>query len=134
MLAQLPEMDAPHVIVVHEAQSGFATARRHGLRAYVHARSKGMDDERALLEALLNLLAHNQDTNLVARGGLPGLLLVQWHAKYLLAGPCPSTEVRKNQLLAFDQLLISQHLSPGGSADLLAVSWFLAQLDPAGSA
>jgi triphosphoribosyl-dephospho-CoA synthase len=33
------------------------------------------------------------------------------------------------QLQAFDQLLIEQHLSPGGSADLLAVSWFLAQLD-----
>ncbi len=114
-----------------EAQSGFATARQHGVSAYVLARSQGMDDERALLEALLHLLAHNHDTNLVARGGLPGLALVQMHAQRLLADPCASTEVLKAQLVAFDQLLIAQHLSPGGSADLLAVSWFLAHLDTA---
>ena len=112
-----------------EAQSGFATARRHGVSAYVRARAAGMDDERALLEALLHLMAHNQDTNLVSRGGLPGLALVQRQAASLLDGPSPATKVRKIQLAAFDQLLIAQHLSPGGSADLLAVSWFLANLD-----
>jgi triphosphoribosyl-dephospho-CoA synthase len=36
--------------------------------------------------------------------------------------------VRKAQLAALDQALIARNLSPGGSADLLAVSWFLANL------
>ncbi len=113
-----------------EAQSGFATARTYGVAPYQLALALGLDEERALLEALLHLMARNPDTNLVARGGLAGLALVQNHARHLLLGPLPTTQVRKRQLEAFDQLLIEQHLSPGGSADLLAVSWFLAQLDP----
>lgn len=115
-----------------EAQSGFATARTHGMVPYLSARANGLDEERALLEALLHLMAHNPDTNLVSRGGLSALSLVQVQAMQLLARPCPSTPVRKAQLVAFDQLLIARHLSPGGSADLLAVSWFLASLDNIG--
>lgn len=111
-----------------EAQSGFVTARVHGVAPYLRARANGMDDERALLEALLHLMAHNPDTNLVSRGGLAALALVQTEAMRLLARPCPATHVRKDQLAALDQLLIERHLSPGGSADLLAVSWFLVNL------
>jgi len=114
-----------------EAQSGFATARTYGVAPYRLALALGLDEERALLETLLHLMARNPDTNLVARGGLAGLALVQNHARHLLLGPLPATAVRKRQLEAFDQLLIAQHLSPGGSADLLAVSWFLARLDQA---
>lgn len=112
-----------------EAQSGFATARAHGVAPYVRARANGMDEERALLEALLHLMAHNPDTNLVARGGLPGLGWVQTEAMRLLARPSPTTPVRKEQLAVLDQLLVARHLSPGGSADLLAVSWFLVHLE-----
>jgi triphosphoribosyl-dephospho-CoA synthase len=112
-----------------EAQSGFATARSVGVPPYQLALALGLGEERALLEALLHLMARNPDTNLAARGGLDGLALVQSQARQLLLGPLPTTAVRMRQLQAFDQLLIEQHLSPGGSADLLAVSWFLAQLD-----
>jgi triphosphoribosyl-dephospho-CoA synthase len=115
-----------------EAQSGFATARAHGVAPYLRARANGFDEERALLEALIHLMAHNPDTNLVSRGGLEALSLVQGQAMCLLARPWPTTTVRKNQLVALDRLLIQQHLSPGGSADLLAVSWFLANLNLAG--
>ena len=115
-----------------EAQSGFATARAHGLAPYLLARANDMDEESALLEALLHLMAHNPDTNLVARGGLPALSLVQVEAMRLLAAPTPTSSLRKAQLVAFDHLLIAHHLSPGGSADLLAVSWFLANLGELG--
>jgi triphosphoribosyl-dephospho-CoA synthase len=112
-----------------EAQSGFAMARAHGLQPYLRARAQGWDEERALLEALLHLLAHNPDTNLVARGGLAGLDRVQTHARRLLAHGDLSTPARKQHLRAFDQLLIRHHLSPGGSADLLSVVWFLAGMN-----
>ena len=111
-----------------EAASGYATARRHGLAPYLRARAAGLDEERALWEALLHLLAHNVDSNLVARGGLPALALVQGRARRLLQGTTPPAEVRAAQLAALDHELIERHLSPGGSADLLAVSWFLAHL------
>jgi triphosphoribosyl-dephospho-CoA synthase len=111
-----------------EAQSGFATARTHGVANYLRARGHAANEEQALFEALLHLMAHNRDTNLVARGGLAGLDFVQAHAKQLLTGPMPPMHVRKAQLAALDQALIARNLSPGGSADLLAVSWFLANL------
>lgn len=112
-----------------EAQSGFATACAHGVVPYLLARAKGMDEERSLFETLLQLMAHNRDTNIVSRGGMEGLCLVQAEARRLLDCPTPSTSARTAQLAAFDQLLIERNLSPGGSADLLAVSWFLANLD-----
>jgi triphosphoribosyl-dephospho-CoA synthase len=111
-----------------EAQSGFATARRHGVATYLQARMRGASDERALHEALLHLMAYNRDTNLVSRGGLEGLSFVQGEARRMLELPYPATPVRVSQLAAFDQVLIKRNLSPGGSADLLAISWFLAKL------
>lgn len=111
-----------------EASSGFATARRHGLAPYLQAKALNCSRERALMESLLHLMAHNADTNLVARGGLPGLHFVQSEARRLLALPWPTTAERKVQLEQFDLRLIERRLSPGGSADLLAVTWFLAHL------
>jgi triphosphoribosyl-dephospho-CoA synthase len=112
-----------------EAQSGFATARAHGVAAYVRARAQGTTDEQAMHEALLQLMAHNMDTNLVSRGGMDGLGFVQAESRRLLASPNTPAGLRTAQLAAFDQALIARNLSPGGSADLLAVSWFLAHLD-----
>ena len=112
-----------------EAQSGFATARKHGVAPYVRARAAGDDDERALHEALLQLMAHNRDTNLVSRGGMDRALRScrpKPHGCWTM--PCTPTAVRIAQLAAFDRVLIARNLSPGGSADLLAVSWFLAHL------
>lgn len=112
-----------------EAESGFVTARTYGVAPYRHARSRGLDDEHALQETLLHLMAHNPDTNVVSRGGLGGLDRVQRRARQLLEHPFPTAALRVEQLAAFDQELIACNLSPGGSADLLAVSWFLTNLD-----
>ncbi|WP_437615272.1 triphosphoribosyl-dephospho-CoA synthase CitG [Erwinia sp. V71] len=102
-----------------EAQSGFATVRRHVL-PYWH---QEIDPTRRLLNALLRLMAVNADTNVVSRGGIDGLRFVQQSARRLLiAGWCT------DDLLALDAELTERNLSPGGSADLLAVSMVLAAL------
>ncbi len=102
-----------------EAQSGFATVRRHVL-PYWH---QEVDPTRRLLNALLRLMAVNADTNVVSRGGIDGLRFVQQSARRLLiAGWCT------DDLLAMDAALTERNLSPGGSADLLAVSMVLAAL------
>jgi len=109
-----------------EAASGFSTVRKHGLSTYLTALDSGCGEERGLQAALLHLLAYNLDTNVIARGGMDGLAFVQGYARGLLSMSDVSLESRLVQLCAFDQALIARNLSPGGSADLLAVTWFLA--------
>lgn len=110
-----------------EAASGFATARQHGLLSFLAVLARGGSEEHALHEALLHLLAYNSDTNIVARGGMAGLDYVQAHARELLARGEVSPAQRVAQLTEFDAALIVRNLSPGGSADLLAVTWFLSR-------
>ncbi|WP_367305231.1 triphosphoribosyl-dephospho-CoA synthase [Lelliottia amnigena] len=74
----------------------------------------------SLHELLLRLMAVNQDSNLVSRGGMDGLRYVQNYARNLLTHGWDS-EV----LIEMDQAFITRNLSPGGSADLLSVGWVL---------
>ena len=95
-----------------EAESGFATVRA------ALAQWNGN-----LHELLLRLMAVNQDSNLVSRGGMDGLRYVQGYAKALLANGWD-----RKALIEMDAALIARNLSPGGSADLLSVGWVLAKL------
>ncbi|MBU9837217.1 triphosphoribosyl-dephospho-CoA synthase CitG [Rahnella sp. L72c] len=99
-----------------EVQSGFLTLRRH-VFPYWYQESHS---ERRSLNALLRLMAYNPDTNLVARGGLSGLRFVQDYARRLL-----NTGWQAEDLQQMDNALIARHLSPGGSADLLAIAIML---------
>jgi len=81
------------------------------------------DLPRRLLNALLRLMAHNPDTNLVSRGGVAGLQYVQRYATRLLRQQWTIEDIRE-----MDANLIARNLSPGGSADLLAVSYILANV------
>lgn len=112
-----------------EAEAGFPTARRYGLAAYRAARVRGSGEARAMTEALLALMSANADTNLFARGGREGLRLVQDRATALLRRPWASDAERCAQVEALGRELVRHNLSPGGSADLLAVSWFLANVE-----
>ncbi|ULR33060.1 triphosphoribosyl-dephospho-CoA synthase CitG [Dickeya fangzhongdai] len=103
-----------------EAASGFATVRQHALPAYLRARAQGQDDESALLQTLVVLMAHNPDTNVVSRGGMEGLAFVQSYARALLSGG-----VTRQGLQEMNQALVERNISPGGSADLLALTWLL---------
>ncbi|OOF57960.1 2-(5'-triphosphoribosyl)-3'-dephospho CoA synthase [Rodentibacter genomosp. 2] len=82
--------------------------------------------EHRLLIALLHLMAKNPDTNVVHRGGLDALQFVQQSAIDLLQNQSLVLDKAKltQALLKFDSACIVRNLSPGGSADLLALSIF----------
>lgn len=100
-----------------EALAGFPHAR-HAWAAL--ARPGGRD------AALLTLLAEVEDTNLLHRGGPEGLALVQSRARSILAASPPAYG---EGLLDLDRACIARNLSPGGSADLLALALFLGRTD-----
>lgn len=110
-----------------EVASGFATVREQSLPAFEQTRHRHGCEELALHAALLQLLAHNQDTNVVSRGGMAGLEFVQAQARELLQDGGVSQPGYLERMAALDDALIARNLSPGGSADLLAVTWFLSR-------
>lgn len=101
-----------------EAELGFPTVRQHVL-PYWYQES----GERRFHHALLHLMAINPDSNLVSRGGIDGLCYVQDYAQTLLKNGWNIARLQE-----MDKAFISRNLSPGGSADLLAVSYVLATL------
>ena len=95
-----------------EAIAGFPTLRRLLLLE---------DPQRVLLTAMAGLA----DSNLVYRGGIAGLTTVQRAAQNILLLP----ETQWTQALErMDDKLIAGNLSPGGSADLLALWYFMKSL------
>ena len=84
--------------------------------------SAGKSRNDAGVFALLQLIARGEDTNMIKRGGMK---LAEDTAAairdYLETEPCPDMSIVEE----WDRLFIRQNLSPGGCADLLAVSWFL---------
>lgn len=115
-----------------EAESGFRTVRTQALPVFNRMMEETGDSNLALLQTLLHLMAWNDDTNLVSRGGLAGLNFVQQEAQRLLWQGGVMADGGLEALRQFDDELIARHLSPGGSADLLAVTWFLSAF-PAGA-
>ncbi|SFC60727.1 triphosphoribosyl-dephospho-CoA synthase CitG [Pragia fontium] len=110
-----------------EAESGFHLVQSVSLPIYQRLIAQGVDPQRALLQALLSLMAVNGDTNVASRGGPEGLAWLQNMSRQFLdlGGVMQSDYI--SQLKQFDRLCIERNLSPGGSADLLIVTWFLAQ-------
>jgi triphosphoribosyl-dephospho-CoA synthase len=115
-----------------EASSGFSTVRDCALPAFRSTWLRSGDERLSLSAALLALLAHNRDTNLVARGGIDGMAYVQAYARRLLGRGGVEAPDFIAAMTRFDNDLIERNLSPGGSADLLAVTWFLARLPAVG--
>ncbi|AGB83159.1 triphosphoribosyl-dephospho-CoA synthase CitG [Serratia sp. FGI94] len=116
-----------------EAEAGFPLVLHGALPRYLRRLRQGDDAQSALQDCLLWLMAHNDDTNVAARGGMEGLRWLQQRASQLLAQGGAGGSEGNARLRRFDAECIARHLSPGGSADLLMVTWLLAQMPPAAS-
>jgi len=88
----------------------------------------GYDKQAALMDSLLWLMAHNDDTNFASSGGINGLHWLRRRAAELLAWGGTTGDLGLRHLHRFDSECIARNLSAGGSADLLIVTWLLAQL------
>lgn len=110
-----------------EAESGFMTVRRYGLPVWEKAIASGYSPEEALLRVLLSFIAHNPDTNILSRGGLTGLRYARRYASRLMGIKNLTGNRFRQALFNMDNAFIARNLSPGGSADLLAVTWLLSR-------
>lgn len=102
-----------------EAAAGFPTALNHGLPVLRAALADGCSANEAGLRTLLSLMSVLPDSNILRRCGEETLAQVQRRAADVLSrGACP------DELRRMNADFIRENISPGGSADLLAVCWF----------
>lgn len=94
-----------------EAESGFESVRELALPLLSQKNGKYL--------ALLNLIAHVRDTNVLHRAGEEGLAWLQRCAREVLSNFSISA------MEQLDRECIAKNISPGGCADLLAIAFFI---------
>ncbi len=107
-----------------EAMEGYPSVREIAMPVFVRALEAGHDRNEAGMLALLQLIAGTTDTNMIRRGGKALAAEASSKAQAL----ADKEKVSEQDLLDLDEYFIENHLSPGGCADLLAVTYFLYDL------
>ncbi|MCJ2105514.1 triphosphoribosyl-dephospho-CoA synthase MdcB [Methylobacterium sp. E-041] len=110
----------------HEAASGFPHLYGVGLPALDRGRCLRPDDpEAARVEACLALIATLEDTNLLHRGGEAGYAFARDAAAgFITAGGVGRSDWRA-AAEDLHRAFVARNLSPGGAADLLAMTLFV---------
>ena len=105
-----------------ELADGLPGVRDIGLPALRAALAQGATLEQAGTAVLLQLISHVPDTNLLSRGGPEGR---DWAAAAAAETAARFQIPSQECLERLDQAFIERNLSPGGCADLLAITYFL---------
>ena len=109
-----------------EAAQGFLSVYEIGLPALQWgALIAPGDPEAARVQACFALIASLEDTNLLHRGGMSGLRYAQYAARVFLDDGGVGTRNWRERANVVHQSFVTRRLSPGGSADLLAMTLFI---------
>ncbi|AWM06865.1 triphosphoribosyl-dephospho-CoA synthase MdcB [Bradyrhizobium symbiodeficiens] len=108
-----------------EAATGFPSVYRIGLPALRRATAALQDLEAARVEACFALIASVEDTNLLHRGGLDGLRFAHDAAQSFIDAGGVRADGWRPRAQSIHESFVVRRLSPGGSADLLAMALFV---------
>lgn len=112
-----------------EALSGFSSVFEAGYPALLESLNLGLSENTALIRTLLILMTKTEDSNAVHRGGKEGLCFMRRQAEEILQEDFKGAEEKVlERVRVFDRACIKRNLSPGGSADLLALTAMLHSL------
>lgn len=113
-----------------EAAAGFPSLYRIGVPALRRGRSiRPGDEEAARVEACLALIAHVEDTNLLHRGGPEGFRFAREHAARFIGEGGVAQARWRERAEGLHRAFVDRRLSPGGAADLLAMTLFVDALE-----
>ena len=105
-----------------QAEAGFPAVREQGLPMLREGLKNGLSLNDAGAITLLHLLTVTEDTNIIHRSDIQTLKAVQTEITEMLShNPFPD----KASLETLDKQFVDKNLSPGGTADLLAVTYYL---------
>lgn len=112
-----------------EVEKGFITVRRTAFPLFlklIEEKRGGIND--VLVQVLLHLMMVTEDSNVLARHDLNTLEYVRQKAAYALSLGGIYTAEGKAFIIEMDEDFIEKNISPGGCADLLAVTIMLYSL------
>ena len=106
-----------------EAESGFQTVTEISLPIFIREVEKGSDINTACIRSLLELIANTKDTNILSRHNMEIAEEARNNAAAVL-NQSEDEAVDMKAVKQLDELFIQRNISPGGCADLLAVTLF----------
>jgi triphosphoribosyl-dephospho-CoA synthase len=113
-----------------EAAFGFPSVYELAIPALQTGRKLARHDEEAVrIQGCMTLIATVVDTNLLHRGGAGGLSFAQASASAFLARGGVGCAGWRERALEIHRAFVARNLSPGGSADLLAMALFVERLE-----
>lgn len=108
-----------------EAEDGFPSVIQHALPRLRESLTAGFSMNDAMIDSLIVLFTVVEDTNVLGRAGRDGLAFLREEAGRAIAAGSMATAAGRAAVLAMDEALTARNISPGGCADLLAVTVFL---------
>lgn len=105
-----------------EVEAGFPTVLNHGLPAFDGALEAGCGLNDALIHALIVMIARADDTTVLWRGGREAQDFIRHEAAQICASGGALTAEGLTKVEALNQKCVERNISPGGSADLLAIT------------
>lgn len=114
---------------IEQVAYGFEIIQKQALPCFKSIMLATGNQTLASLQTLLLLISQLSDTNIVWRGGISALLIVQEMTKnFLDAGGVLQPDWQR-KLMQLNQYFTEHRLSPGGSADLLGVTLFFYKVE-----
>lgn len=112
-----------------EAINAFPILRARCLPAYRAARKAGKSEHDAGVQAFFESMAALDDTNLLYRGGTEGFGFARAQAQRFLSDGGVHCDGWNKRAARIHTAFLRLNLSPGGSADMLAATYFLMALE-----
>lgn len=112
-----------------EIEKGLPSISQYGLIYYREALLKGLALDNALTQSLIGIMTVSADTVVVNRAGMEGLDYVKNQANTALKLGGMYTTEGIDFIKAMDKDFIERNISPGGSADLLAITVMLDEIE-----
>lgn len=112
-----------------EVEEGFQTVLEYALPAFKTLIKEDKHINDILIQVLLHLMANTEDSNILGRHDMETLEFAKSKAKAALSHGGIFTYYGKLYVEEMDKSFIQKNISPGGSADLLAITIMLYMLE-----
>lgn len=116
-----------------EVEKGLPTVLKWGLPAFEDALEFGLTVNDSLIHSLIYIISKLDDTTVLNRVGLKGLYLMKDAAKNAIFLGAMKTQIGREYVVYMDKIFKNKNISPGGAADLLAVTYIIYKLEKWGN-